>query len=854
MMKFLLTLISVYPLVSPLPQALVTTAIPDSILPSLPDLPPYIDSLHITSNIQLRYARTKVESLVKNPGIEAKKVDFNLVIPESAFISNFSMVTDEGEFVAKVQDKEKAQKTYNLAVNSNQGSGLVSKDLRESNRFQISTNVLGGKKVLFKLNYEELLERKSGVYEHVININPGQVVNDLKIEVFINESLPLTSLSVPELVESNELDFNFDEKENSVAVVTNPVDSDMRNAHIVFHPDKSYQTEAGSQGVSGKMLIKYDVDRSGQESEVQVLDGHFVHYFVPDQLETLAKHAVFVLDVSGSMSGEKLVQMKDAMFTVLDEMTQQDMFSIITFSSWFNHWNPENDIGNPMQATEENKQKAIEYILGLEAGGGTNFNEAILEGIKLTKRALETEALPREVTSMVVFLTDGLPSSGVTNNEIIKNNVRDANKYVEVSIFCIAFGRDADFDLVKQISQQSNSFAKRIYEGSDAALQLEGFYSEISSPLINNLNFTYVGGLVDNTTVSDTKLKTFYQGGEYVITGKLLEPSGNDDRDMLTVLVSGDGKFGKVKRHINICFPIWRPFEHPIHHKFSAKRSIPIRPIDPPVLHPNCTLPDPVYPPRSQDQSFMQNLHAFVNIKQLLKNDDDESRQKALEIALENNFVTELTSLVVVQPDETEPKIAVTEGGLSELDDIFSNSGFGSFKLHAIQAGPVTSQNSPFLRRVVGNKRKRPMASVAAQFYPTTTTGYFAATTPTSRLFTTTYNTINNESFLNSEESVSSSTTVMPIIPECSGNLTLHSKTYYRGDKITLVDLETTVLGSMDNKTVSVTVEGDCCWRLYDGNQLAGESFDVTTGNVYSSVTSLGNLFRKVSSVRKISC
>merc|ERR1719219_2797954 len=85
-----------------------------------------------------------------------------------------------------------------------------------------------------------------------------------------------------------------------------------------------------------------------------------------------------------------------------------------------------------------------------------------------------------------------------------------------------------------------------------------------------------------------------------------------------------------------------------------------------PDSHPFCTYPAP--PPRSQAQNFLQKLNAFLNIKQLLKqmdkvdikndkSDEESTKEKALNLALENNFVTELTSLVVIRPDE-EPKIS----------------------------------------------------------------------------------------------------------------------------------------------------------------------------------------------------
>ena len=89
----------------------------------------------------------------------------------------------------------------------------------------------------------------------------------------------------------------------------------------------------------GQFIVQYDVDLSSTRgNEIQVLDGYFVHYFAPENLQTLPRHVIFVVDVSGSMSGTKLKQTKDAMVTILDDMTEQDYFDIITFSTDVNFW------------------------------------------------------------------------------------------------------------------------------------------------------------------------------------------------------------------------------------------------------------------------------------------------------------------------------------------------------------------------------------------------------------------------------------------------------------------------------------------------------------------------------------
>lgn len=65
---------------------------------------------------------------------------------------------------------------------------------------------------------------------------------------------------------------------------------------------------------------------------MQVNDGYFVHFFAPTNLKPLHKHVVFVLDVSGSMDGRKIEQLKEAMQKILDDLNDGDYFNIIEFS------------------------------------------------------------------------------------------------------------------------------------------------------------------------------------------------------------------------------------------------------------------------------------------------------------------------------------------------------------------------------------------------------------------------------------------------------------------------------------------------------------------------------------------
>merc|ERR1719273_1101164 len=806
---------------------------------------------------------TVEESTVSNPDAEAQVDSFALVIPDSAFISAFSMEIDGEKYEARVEEKEVAEKTFEKALSTGRGAGLVSQDAKDANKFTVSTNIEGEQEVVFRLTYDELLGRKESMYRQEINIDLQQIVDDFRVEVYINESLPITEISVPELLESNTIDPS-EETQNSFVKIEKNFEGDAKKAKIVFAPTPIEQRAAAEEGMSGRLQINYDVDRQNQDSEVQVIDGYFVHFFVPENLETLPKHAIFILDVSGSMYGEKLQQLKDAMFTVLDDMKPEDFFNIITFSTSVSEIAIEGAPTPAIPATPENKKRAISHVLDLEASGGTNINDAMLTGLQLAQEVLQSEVLPQGVASMLIFLSDGEATEGETSGEAIKTNVAKANADSQLPIFSVAFGSGADFDLLKEISLAADSFAKRVYEGSDAALQLENFYSEISSPVVTNLKFDYVGGLVDKSTLSNGEVKTLFKGDQYVVVGKLL----NEASGPFTVQVTGDKTGTKYFDDIVI---------EPCLREPKVVEDATILPI---IDYINCFQPIPGEK-KSKAQEFLQSLHAFLNIQQLLKKD---KKSEALKLALQNRFVTPVTSLVVVQPDEEDTLVIADK----PTDDFFdypvayaaSFASFASPPRAAPQPGVFTSRVSYSGPSDRFESRSRPsvvpLKSYSApvpklapqpvlayddmgfESFSYSGEGVYSdldyydddqsalSNTFTDRFKTPATSTTNSPP----TTSALSTTTSQPEV--CK--LTLFSKTYNRGDELTLLD-DSDDLGSFSDIAISAQVEGFCCWQLFGDVDFAGSTTWLRPGGSYKGTDSFGRkLFRDVSSVRRVLC
>ena len=705
----------------------------------------------------------------------------------------------------------------------------MEQDSRDTNLVVIKTNIEPAEKVLFRLTYEELLERTQGSYTQTFMVDPGQIVEDFVIKVNINESLPIASLAAPELKSSNEIDFSETNTDSSIAVISKNIDDDPAKASVEFTISPEYQHKQGPEGVQGEFSVVYDVDRTNQTSEIQVIDGYFVHFFAPENLPVIPKHIIFVLDVSGSMSGKKLEQLKDAMFTILDEMTEQDYFDIITFSS------DTSQATTTMSATDANKKKGQDLILKLIASGGTNIDGALKVAVDLGREMIIKETLKGGQT-MILFLTDGNPTVGEQDHVIIVSNIEENNAETKIPIYTLGFGQDADFNLMQKIAGVTDARAKRIYEGSDAALQLEGFYQEIASPLLANIKFKYVGENVDQDSVSSQDNSILFKGSESTVVGKVSSLG-----ESFTAIVTGEGKTGSYEKRVNCSF---LPFPN----------SLPLPPLSSPV--------DVIgIPDLSPSQSFIKKLYAFLTIKQALKKNDQASQDKALKLALENNFVTKLTSLVVSKENQTKetvepvpvsirrpnrpfysygPTPGIRSSGVSYSmrNTVMSHSRHhGQPYMNAmpdyIDGVPVMASVNMHRPRHRHRHQGRPYTNAMPDYdfahtsrVPTPTT-----TTATTSTMTTTTTTSNYEN--------------------CK--LSLFSKTYKRGVNKELTDT-TSDLEDFKDESVSAEVTGQCCWRVYAEPDFKGESLVLRPASTYNSVTSLKNLLRNLKSTQRISC
>uniref|UniRef100_A0A670YDL3 Inter-alpha-trypsin inhibitor heavy chain H3 n=1 Tax=Pseudonaja textilis TaxID=8673 RepID=A0A670YDL3_PSETE len=563
----------------------------------------------IDCSVTSRFSRNVITSQAVNRANMSKEAQFDVELPKTAFITNFTLTIDGVTYPGIIKEKEVAQKQYQQAVSRGQTAGLVKAAGRKTEKFSVSVNIASSSKVTFQLTYEELLKRKFGKYEMFIKVNPKQLVKKFEIEANIFEPQGISEFEVEGTFLNNEL----------LPVVKKSFSG--KKGHVSFSPTIEQQRTCDNCTTTllqGDFVIKYDVNRDSPNN-LQVVNGYFVHFFAPKILERLPKNVAFVIDVSGSMYGQKIRQAKEALTKIVEDLKEEDHFNIILFESSVSTWKD-----NLIQATPENVNQSKEFISQINDLGLTDLNGGLLTGIEMLNKAHEAKSVPERSASLVIMLTDGDPTSGKQIEENAKNAAK--GKY---PIYNLGFGYDVDYAFLERIATENNGVARRIFDDSDAALQLQGFYDEVANPLLTEVELDYKENGISDLT--QNSFKHYYDGSEIVVAGRIID----NDLNSVTAEIKAQGALNEV------------------------------------TYTEQADVEETIKALEEQQYIFgeyIEKLWAYLTIQQLLEarsiaqGDEKENiTAKALELSLKYKFVTPLTSMVVTKPEDNEEKEAIAD-------------------------------------------------------------------------------------------------------------------------------------------------------------------------------------------------
>jgi Ca-activated chloride channel family protein len=461
------------------------------------DPPPDVPIVKLDEALAIKYHRvdvtiidqvatTRVDQVFVNDNPWAADGTYIFPLPEGAAVSDFVMWIDGEPVRGDILEADEAREIYNDIVKRMRDPALLEYVDRRALKASIFP-IPPGEERRIVLEYSSVLPLDNGLVHYVYPLSTekysSKPLEEVVMTVEVESEVPIRTVYSP----SHQV---FVEREDDFSALLGFEEYDVL-------PDRDFELYYSvSPEDVGLSLLSYK--EPGE-------DGFFLLLAAPkvdvEPEDVVAKDLVLVLDVSGSMEGEKLDQAKDAAVRVLDRLNPEDGFNVVAFSTGVRTFSEEIE---PASSRED----GTEFVEGLEAMGGTDINRALLEAAKMTD--------PDRPTT-VIFLTDGLATVGVEDAGTILENVAEAAPE-DVRIFSFGVGDDVDTDLLDQLSIDHGGASTYVRPGENITETVSAFYAKIDSPVLSNLEVDF--GSIKADQIYPERVPDLFAGSQLVMVGR----------------------------------------------------------------------------------------------------------------------------------------------------------------------------------------------------------------------------------------------------------------------------------------------------------------------------------------------
>jgi len=589
----------------------------------------------ITVDIRERYATTEYSFDFENESkCESKELQFELTIDAEALISHFVADIDGERFVGCTKAKETAKAEYTEAKAKDETAILLSKPYEDiANVFRVATNVRGGSKVQLRLSIEQFVAKKlqrneltvqilrnwshygirprfehidfaltvrdrSGLFEvELPSARAQQRMNanstECSIRGRIDHKSPLNELVLRYKVKGEQSDsmLLFDAKSRTFCHIINDV---LSNASIAA-PQRG---DAAEGGVENEMMFDMAIEE-----------------------QLIPRRVVFVIDRSGSMSGEKWTKSVAATMTALQQLRAgHDRYAVMLFDHQISVLSSQQ-----MRAcTAENVAESMSHLQQEGPGGATNINDALLGALRLIEVDCigDDEGADSFWLNQILFVTDGEPNNGETDTSRIMANVKRANALRKVSIFSFGVGADGNdsrwvhdlsHSFLKNLSTQNHGAYHRVKQlHADTALTQQ--FQVLSRPMLRHVEIAYDDCVTETT---QTSFGALYAGNDLIVCGRLRDGVDVDSISATVSAVTGAGSIDSDDAGQCKAVRIAKDF---------------VLDIDAGAVH-----------------SHIERIWAYFRLQQFASSESEENTAEALSLALKHKLVTPWTSMIVVK-------------------------------------------------------------------------------------------------------------------------------------------------------------------------------------------------------------
>ena len=431
-------------------------------------------------SISGRVARVTVEEWFRNNGPTLGEGMYHFPLPGEAVFSSYSLWQGDQELRGEAMDATQARSIYEAIVRQKRDPALIElagQGLIRARVFPIAP----GETRKITLKYTQLLDRAGDAwrFRYLGDKNRQTAPRSFRIEV------------------------------DSAARLGNPY-SPTHQVQVTRRDDRLEITLADNaaggdfelllplaRGLVGLSLIPHHP--VGE-------DGYFMLLLAPGAADATAlrRDLVAVIDISGSMSGEKIQQARSALIQLLGTLREGDRFRLVAFSGGVRRY-----AEGWTSMTADARPDAERWIRSLEAEGGTNIAGALTEAF--------AQAPAEQSLGVVVFLTDGQASTGETDPERIAQSAEQNRGRFRV--FSFGVGDDVNTYLLDRLTERARGTTEYVRPGENIEQAVGTLAAKVASPVLTDVTMTASSG-IELYDLQPGNLPDLFAGDEMVVLGR----------------------------------------------------------------------------------------------------------------------------------------------------------------------------------------------------------------------------------------------------------------------------------------------------------------------------------------------
>jgi Ca-activated chloride channel homolog len=459
-----------------------------------------VSFVKVNTRIHDQVAVTAVDQEFYNPNPARLEGTFVFPIPKGAHIDKFTMEIDGKQVEAELLTAEKARHIYEDIVRKLRDPALMEyagRDVFKVRIFPIEPN----SKKRVSIAYTQLLKADDGLVSYSLPLNTekfsAKPIRNVSVKVDLETKRPLKSIYSP----SHAVEVKRDGANRATAGYEASEVAPEADFTLYFAPEKD---EIGLNLLTHK---------TGDG------DGYFLLLASPGMetkaRQVLPKDVVFVLDTSGSMAGKKLEQAKKALQFCVENLNDNDRFEVLRFST-----EVEPLFAKLVEATAKNRSRAEEFVKDLRPMGGTAIDDALKKALR-EKKGEDGEKRMENGGGrpfVVVFLTDGCPTIGTTDEDQIVEHAKQESQG-HTRVFCFGIGMDVNTHLLDRITEQTHAFSQYVLPEEDLEVKVSSFFSKIKEPVLANPTLQFTGD-IRTTKLYPSPLPDLFKGEQLVLVGR----------------------------------------------------------------------------------------------------------------------------------------------------------------------------------------------------------------------------------------------------------------------------------------------------------------------------------------------